>query len=142
MDLLESTEYYIWWLKKHHMLISRRQIEEEVCRLITSFDVYAGGYCSTTDSFFEYLGTPEYLYLQDLKRCNYDVEWYEACLAECEQFPKEEWPRSYEADWGIDFIQDGFEETTFCNDIAHNSYEENLAAYLTEGGIEYFPDLR
>lgn len=113
MNFLESANYYIWWLKNHYMLIPQRQIEEEVCRLITSFNVYAGGYCSMTDSFFEYLGTPEYLYLQDLRSCNYDVELLESCLEECGILSEREWPHSFEADRGMDFIQDGFGESSW-----------------------------
>ena len=87
MNLLESTEYYIWWLKKHYMLIPQRQIEEEVYQLIVKFNLHVE-YDVMNDSYFDYLDSPTYLYLQELRRYGCLVDTYEDYLQSWKEYEK------------------------------------------------------
>ena len=103
MDVQGRVGCYIWWLRKHHSQIPYSQIRREV-------------ECNISDLRFFHLITSipeslETIYLQELQMFDYDVPLYEAYLADGKPPLTEEWPRSFEADRSIDFIQDGFGES-------------------------------
>lgn len=77
MDLLESTEYYIWWLKNHHASISLTQIEQEVDALIARFN-RRNSRDMLEDFYFSYL--------QDVQAFGYDVRKYEEYCAFADEY--------------------------------------------------------
>ncbi len=84
MNVLESSAYYIWWLKNHHSTLPLEQVQEEVegvFRSLRSFHFFSG--------IEESVGI---IYLQELRMFNCNVNSYEKYLNAGKPILASAWP--------------------------------------------------